>query len=659
MCLTKVILLLFIFTYTCMLHADGQNAKVDSLETLLRKNRHADTTKVNLINALAYELIENNPLKAKSYAEEAWMMSLPLKYHKGKAASLWITGLTIMRNDKKKALDDFQKALKIAITIDDKIGMSNYWTAIGIVTRNMGDVKVSDEAYKQALEIALKSNDKKMILKSRNNIAISMTSNGNYIEAVRQLQEVIKLAEDTKEELLLAKAYVNLGLIYYIQGDYSTALGYYLSSLKLNEKFNNPISLCRNLVNIAGIQSEQKDFNAALNTIQRALHLSETQKDSVQMSICFTNIGNIYQKMNHPKALDYFQKALTTAKGGDIRQNINNLLNIGEIYATRDEFEKATDSFDKALALALKANIRKDLGEVYIKMGALNLKQRKYQQAMDYTQKSLSIAEGITYTELQKDCNKLLSDIYATTGNFKDAYTYHSQYKLLDDSIFSGKSIRKVALLESSYNFAKEREVYELEKTSHKLKIVNQQQAILSLAIISLLVLLLLLTTYWSSRLKKKVLRLEIEKKNQELEDNQRAMAVAKLKLVQGAERDVHHVKMLEDIEKTTAGEEQKSVRTLINTYKSQTIHSNWEEFETLFTKVNTSFLDKLNELYPTLTSNERKLCVFLKLNMSNKDIAQITLQSEEALKKSRLRLRKKLGLDDRSTNLTVFIQSI
>ena len=58
------------------------------------------------------------------------------------------------------------------------------------------------------------------------------------------------------------------------------------------------------------------------------------------------------------------------------------------------------------------------------------------------------------------------------------------------------------------------------------------------------------------------------------------------------------------------------------------------------------------------LTVNERKICVFLRLNMGNKDIAQITFQSEEALKKAPLRLRKKLGIE-RTDNLATFIQNL
>lgn len=43
---------------------------------------------------------------------------------------------------------------------------------------------------------------------------------------------------------------------------------------------------------------------------------------------------------------------------------------------------------------------------------------------------------------------------------------------------------------------------------------------------------------------------------------------------------------------------------------------------------------------------------------MTNKQIAQITFQSEEALKKARLRLRKKIDIQ-RDINLAVFLQNL
>lgn len=151
---------------------------------------------------------------------------------------------------------------------------------------------------------------------------------------------------------------------------------------------------------------------------------------------------------------------------------------------------------------------------------------------------------------------------------------------------------------------------------------------------------------------------LEIDLANSELEYSRKKLTSAALRLVQNSERDDYCIKMLKSINTDLREEREQQIRALISYYKNQSVFSNWDEIELLFLKVNTDFYDKLNTRFPSLTLNERKLCVFLKLNMNNKDISKITFQSEEALKKARLRLRKKINLD-RNENLSSFIQSI
>lgn len=158
--------------------------------------------------------------------------------------------------------------------------------------------------------------------------------------------------------------------------------------------------------------------------------------------------------------------------------------------------------------------------------------------------------------------------------------------------------------------------------------------------------------------LQKKLLQLELEKINSELESNQKALASATLKLVHNAERDEQTVQSLEKVMTLTDEKGRESIRNIITNYKLQAYAANWEEFDLLFQKVHNNFYRQLSEQFPELTPNERKLCAFLRLNMGNKQIEQITFQSEEALKKARLRLKKKLNLD-KDTNLLTFIQGL
>jgi PAS domain S-box-containing protein len=143
-----------------------------------------------------------------------------------------------------------------------------------------------------------------------------------------------------------------------------------------------------------------------------------------------------------------------------------------------------------------------------------------------------------------------------------------------------------------------------------------------------------------------------------ELVSNQKALAASTLKLIQNSERDANTIKQLTEIEKNTTQEGKKVINKLISDYKHASFNSNWNEFELLFEKVHYFFYEKLNAKFPYLTANERKMCAFLKLNMSSKDISQITFQSDDALKKARLRLRQKLGIS-RDINLVAFLQNI
>ncbi|MEG1673311.1 MAG: tetratricopeptide repeat protein [Alistipes sp.] len=641
-----------------MTGVSGQTPQIDSLEKVLSAHTRVDTTRVNLLNTLAEQLFKYDSHKAERCAQQSWKIASQLNYPKGKAASLWVSGLSKLQSDKQASLVSFRKALEIAKQIDDKEDECKYLISIGNVVKTMGDMQTSSETYAQALKVASELENVELICSCRMNISKNMIATGDHVEAAKELLTIIELTERNNNQELLARAYANLASIYRIQGSYSTALEYYIAALKINERTHNDEYIFINLVHIAGIQSDQNAFDAALETINRALKLSTKSGDSKKISICYTNLGNIYQRANRPEALGYFQKALSLSKGGNPNQNINILLNTGEIYTDKSEFAQAMSCFNEALALAQQVNNAGAMGEVCVKMGAMYSKQRQYSKAMESVYKARSLAVKTHYVELEKDCNKLLSDICAATGNFRDAYTFYVEYISLYDKLYNEQTTRKIALLESSYKFAKERQLYELEKSGRELKIKSQQQAIFSLILVVILVLLLLFVLFRSGRLKKKILSMEIESINKELEANQKAMAVAKLQLVQNAERDLHNVKMLENIGKNTLGDEHQHLCSLINDYKSQAHHSNWEEFETLFTKINASFWVKLNELNATLTPNERKLCAFLKLNMSNKDIALITFQSEEALKKSRLRLRKKLNLD-RSINLVTFIHNL
>ncbi len=83
-----------------------------------------------------------------------------------------------------------------------------------------------------------------------------------------------------------------------------------------------------------------------------------------------------------------------------------------------------------------------------------------------------------------------------------------------------------------------------------------------------------------------------------------------------------------------------------------------WNEFETQFSTVFEDFYTNLDKIYPDLSAKERKLCAFLKLNFSTKEIATLTFQNPKSIDMARYRLRKKMQLDT-GDNILDILKSI
>lgn len=82
----------------------------------------------------------------------------------------------------------------------------------------------------------------------------------------------------------------------------------------------------------------------------------------------------------------------------------------------------------------------------------------------------------------------------------------------------------------------------------------------------------------------------------------------------------------------------------------------NWDKFEQNFNIVYDDFMMKLDQKYPDLKLIDKKLCAYLRMGLSSKEMAQLLNTSERSIETARYRLRKKLGLGS-GENLGEFIK--
>lgn len=155
------------------------------------------------------------------------------------------------------------------------------------------------------------------------------------------------------------------------------------------------------------------------------------------------------------------------------------------------------------------------------------------------------------------------------------------------------------------------------------------------------------------TEIKNEKLQLEIDNKNTELL-NFTMHLVQKGELL--SDLKTHMSKMTKVLENSSGLEELKKMIKVIN--DADKMDKDWENFIYHFDKAHNSFTINLKQKYPKLTANELKLCTFLRLNLSTKEIAQLMNISLRGVELGRYRLRKKLELPT-ETSLFDFFNEI
>jgi DNA-binding CsgD family transcriptional regulator len=142
----------------------------------------------------------------------------------------------------------------------------------------------------------------------------------------------------------------------------------------------------------------------------------------------------------------------------------------------------------------------------------------------------------------------------------------------------------------------------------------------------------------------------EIRFKNQEL-------AAATMHLVQKGEILLTVKDNLNQIlEQSTNPTVKKEIQQLLNLLNFDAkLDEDWEQFAFHFDQVHVDFLKRLREHYPQLSINDYKLCAYLRMNLTTKEIAPLLNISVRGVEASRYRLRRKLELSN-DVNLTDLI---
>lgn len=526
--INKILLALLLLSGLAIGSTSAQQAKVDSLVNVLNKHTKDDTVKVNLLNEISRQYSTNNFEKSRDYAIQSGELSHRLNFPKGKALSLWIIGITYIRQGDTLAFDYLQKSLTICEENNLKSQIIQCLNSIGVFYIRSGKIPKAIETFEKALKVAEELNSKSDIGMIRLNIAALKSDMGKVDEAINEYINILKDINEISDKKLAYNVYNNLGLNYGNQGNFPLALENYQKCLKLAEELNDKEAIIVVTNNISRIYINQKDYAKALELSEKSLALAQEMNLKPRISSALRSIGLIYQYMKNPLALEYFQKSLEVSEEiNQVSERISSLNYIGFYYLKMEEYDKAMKVFQDALEKSER--IKSTGGIIYSLNGlcSIYIKQKNYGKALNYALRSLELSKSIKSLTITRDIHEQLSKIYAATHDYKNAFDNYKLYKELNDSVYTDENIKRIAELEYSYKFEKEKQAIELEQQKKDAIMAAQkrQQTIILFSFIGAFILMSLLAFYiyrsYTDKKNSNILltqqKVEIEAKNEDL----------------------------------------------------------------------------------------------------------------------------------------------
>lgn|GEM_PF-1487361 len=647
---------IFLISAVCY-HASGQ--KADSLEALL--SHRTGTMKLKILLELSQLLSDSDPRRGLSFARDAYELAVKLHDEPARAQALENTGwCNFYSGDFLKAATYLTRSLAIYQDAGDKTKIGNNLQNIGLCYLQ---ASVFDKAQEYLLQAAVqfaKDNDKKKLAYCDINLGLVKYMKGDYAGALEFYEKASLIYKEIDEREKLSELKNRIAMTYWSLGMNDKALRYMMESNDLRKPADLK-ELGTGYNNIGAIYKDLSEISKALEYYRKALSVYKKAGDSLSLPLVLSNIGTIYStREQYDTALQYYESSIKISVMKNLQlQTAKTRHNMALIYLKTDQEAKAKEYFTNFMNLSREIGYREGVAHALLGLGDLARREGKPRHAADFYRKSIALADSMHFLKILFNGHQCMAELLEAEHKYKEALEYFQKAVQVKDTLLSSEKNKVISDLNVKYETEKKVRENDLLKIDNELK--NKQIKSLyliigaALLIISLLVLLVIQVRK-SALHRKKLVASENTRLMEKIDHQNRELTSSALSL----SRNFNFIhKLVNDLKELSSYVSEQGFINLLNIiHNIQHLESNpaWDQFELCFERVHTQFYDNLRMEFPTLTPNEARLCAFLKLGMSTKEISSITFQNIRAIEAARLRLRKKLKLEA-SQDLNLVLQ--
>ncbi|MGE4541079.1 MAG: tetratricopeptide repeat protein [Bacteroidales bacterium] len=477
-----------------------------------------------------------------------------------------------------------------------------------------------------------------------------------FREAVKMGEDLIIKANAHNRPEFEATGRTIIAVAYAEVGNYDQSSKLYFENLTYYENINDKESMGFTLGNIGADFLSQKNYDKAFTYIKQSLDIALKINNLILATDQYNNMAIVYQfgYNDLESALKYFHKAneIAVTINDSLQQGRTNL-NIGQVYINLKASDSVRKYIHRSIEIFKKLNSPPFIANTYILYAELAKEYKQSDSTIYWATKAFEIAEKHNLLMIIDQASRILYEEYLNTQDTLNAFKYLKLKSELADSLNQLQSEKSLFKLELLYN----------QEKAAKARQVKQQLTYILIGVF-LLILLALILIIWLNYSRQKVIaknalleKVQIEK---DLKYKRKELSMNLIILINKNKMLTYILKKLNELEKISKLQDfRKYASDLKNEIKQKNDTRLWEEFSVRLNETNNVFYEKLLKEFPDLTQNELKLCAYLRLNMSTKEIAQLTGQRPQTIDHARYRLRKKLGLSNSDVNLVHYLAQI
>lgn len=597
--------------------AVAQQTTLDSLEQSLAKAK-VEERRIDIMLDLCWLLRRQDNPQAQVYGEDARHAALIIgdstRFH------LANTNLAVVFSYQNK----FAEATQITMAawyFFNRSQQPQYAAKAALVQASVktlkGEFASADSILTTAIPIFQEISDTIGWVDCLRTKAYNFYRQRQYIRSCRHFYKAKALCEAIGEKERLPLILNTLGVIMKRLHQPAEALSYYTQALAMTGDQLNRSEL---LNNISNLYQELGDWDNALQYQEQALDLKKNLGVPRAIAFSLHNLGVIQKnRHNYGLALSLFEQSLAikdTLQKGNLERS-KTINNIGNIHKELKQHNQAIAYYQIFLQLAATEKDTVELCRGHHNLADVYTRTAQSELALKHAEQCLTLARGINDFQFMQKGHQHLARLYAARNAFEDSYKHQRTANALNDSLLNIDKLRGVVAVEHQQALAALRQEQqmgsqpeqELPKSSLK-----QGMVLIIIAVLGTCVALL----FWYRR-RRPLLELE-------------AKMDALLRMYQPPEGNT-----------TASSTAIADMGSFLQTKLQE--EADWQVFEQYFTKIHSNFYRNLKLRYPSITSNELRHCALLKLNLQNKEIAQILHVSPDSVRKAQQRLGQKLAL--------------